>query len=339
MSELGINYNVAQAGLFDKSYRDLRSTLKRPELASVAWAFISNCDRAFELMATHVNLVVYSIWFTRADREIRFAHGIGLDADIGSHPEYASALDARLQGLMDDRANNPHHWDDHWAAGAGVIEQYLQTNIFGPEGSIALLALMCIQGWMCFESLAVDLWKTLVNIHPSPLARNVLSGQPPLGQDIPRQDQKTIPLSVLDQYHFDLSHSMGDVLSRARRVNLDSLRGITDAYKVAFKSDFDPTIIDTTHLNRLEAIRNLHAHRGGRVDETFIRRMQGVDFIHPLEVGQDYVIAGDNVRDYMDIVIRSAMNLIHFADDWLDGKAGGSGSQADLGLDGSGAAM
>jgi len=188
--------------------------------------------------------------------------------------------------------------------------------------------MMTISGWMCFEVLAVDLWKTLVNEFPIPLARKVLSGQPAPDTDGLQRDQKSLSLSVLDRFGFDLSKKMGDVLANQRKVNLDSFVGILSAYKTSFGPDFSEDF--PNELRWLEAYRNLYAHRGGIVDSTFIRRVKGMGTEEPLQIGQNFQITGYQTRDFMNVVVRAGLNLLRFADRWINEQTRGAGFQEPL---------
>jgi hypothetical protein len=331
MSELDIEYSIGQAGLFNKAYRALPDQIYSPELYELATSFRANCDRVFELSATHVNLVVYSLFLAASDREVRGELDIPISHnDPDAVPGYAVAMDQRMSGLLTEQKENEEYWTQHWQLGSVHIERFINRQMMKPAGSLALLSSMTISGWMCFEALAVDLWKLLVNAFPSPLATNILKGQPAPGSDVAGRDQqRSLGLNILDKFGFDLSRSMGDVLVHQRRVNLESYVGIAKAYRTAFGAEFDADLRPEA-LPRLEALRNLYAHRGGIVDDTFVRRMGSTETIVPLEAGQEFFVTGLQVQDYMDEVVQAGSSLLLFADRWFREKSGDTDFQGEL---------
>jgi hypothetical protein len=331
---VGYTISYGEAGLFDKSYRGLPAKLKQPDAADIVLAFIGNCDRTFELSATPINLVVYSMWLAVSDRAVRTDLAIPLDhADPSEFEGYADAMLAKDRELRQHQLENENYWNQHWEVGAVQLSRFFDRGTMNPTGAFVLMSSMAIFGWMSFESLAVDLWKLAVNTFPQPLAQNILKGDRPLGSDLNSQQMKNLNLSVLEQFGFDLSKSMGDVLVSQRRVFLDSFKGIFSAYNSAFKSDFDPSILNATSLKRLEALRNLYAHRGGVVDKTFMRRIEGLDTVRPLEVGQPFNMHGVHVQQMMNDMISSASALILFVDGWIDERRREIESQPDLPLE------
>lgn len=333
----GWQHRFGEAGLFNKSYRGLATRLQRQEITPIARAFEDNCERVFLLAATQVDLVFYSLYVGTRDREVRQRYGIPFaHPNPAEFPEYLEGMNQVWDELAEEARTNSDYWKQMWAAGSVHIERHEAFGTINPEGLAAILSSMIISGWMCFESLSVDLWKLMVNSFPTPLAKRVLAGQPPPDSEGSQRDQRSLSIRVLEQHSFDLSKSMGDVLARSRKVNLDSFVGVVAAYETAFGADFDRTILDVEELKRLEAYRNLYAHRGGVVDQTFINRCRGVETLLPLEVEQKFYVSGTDVAIFMDNVVASASNLLLFADKWFDEQSGGSGSQRKLGLGGSG---
>ncbi|MDB5441723.1 MAG: hypothetical protein JWP73_99 [Phenylobacterium sp.] len=329
----GINFHFSQAGLFDKGYRDLPAQLSRPELMQVTLNFVRNCDRVFRLQAALVNVVINSIWLMRVDRELRLKLSIPFDEnDATKIPGYTEDAQVELTKLLDERKSEGYKWSSHWDVGANAIEQYMTLGMLDEEGIVAVLSSMIVGGWMCFESLASDLWLQMVNMFPKPLAGNVLAGKvPPVGESTQRE-QKSLSMDVFEQYGFNLSSHMGDILFEQKKVSFSSLKTITAAYRNAFVSDLPNDIFPRDTLERLEALRNLYAHRGGKVDLIFKRRWRNIETIHPLEIGQNYVATGDIVREHMDSVVKTGSDLIRFAEKWINAQPGGAGSQQHLGV-------
>lgn len=329
----GIEHNFRVAGIFDKSYKDLLGKMRREELKPLAATFAGNCDRVFQLQAALINTAFNMIWLARVDRSIRINRGIALD-DVAAdqNPAYSEDIKSALGELITARSQPDYDWEEQWNVGAASISHLSSNGLMMDTGIMALMASMVIDGWMCFESLALDLWVEMVNRFPDPLARNVLAGKPAPEGDVSQKDQRSINMDVFVEYGFDLSSHMGDLLLGQRKVSFASVKTVVAAYKTTFRNDYTEDLIPSDPLRRLESLRNLYAHRGGKVDLGFMRNWRGVPTVHPLEVGQNYVVTGEIVQEYMDAVVKSGCDLILFADRWFDDHAGGTGSQQELGL-------
>jgi|SRR5208282_2970116 len=118
--------------------------------------------------------------------------------------------------------------------------------------------------WSAFEVLASDLFTSVVN------------GNPKLCSSLLR-DERTKKLYqlkelglMLEEYDYDPSHHMGDVLLQQCR--MDDINAIRTVYDVLFTDrDTLRSALNDARLWRLYKIRNLIVHRAAVVDELFLR--------------------------------------------------------------------
>ncbi|MBB2753357.1 UNVERIFIED_ORG: hypothetical protein GGI57_004079 [Rhizobium aethiopicum] len=175
-------------------------------------------------------------------------------------------------------------------------------------GLQALMSAILVETWSAFEGLLIDTWKTALNLAPANLSAGVLG------------NEKSIPVAVLQRHGFNIADKLGDVLSDIPgKVDLASLSGIKKAYKAAF-AEADPEAIFNSYdpaLSHFEAIRHLFAHRAGRVDERFLRRVKKDAVLSAYQVGDELKINGMLVSQLTDAAVRCAVELHSFVDSWL----------------------
>src|SRR5437667_7985386 len=129
------------------------------------------------------------------------------------------------------------------------------------EAVQATMAAMLIGLWTAFESAAQDVWILAVNSRPKPLADRIL-------KTLDKEErQKFLPAAMVSEADYDLRNCMGDILLRKRAVDFQLLSTIREAYKIAFESRLESIFEEhQVELSRLEAVRNLFAHKGGSID-------------------------------------------------------------------------
>ena len=237
---------------------------------------------------------------------------------IYNHPSFDSAL---FSEVNEERKRLIDEWMKSWgntldarvmATGIQGMNVIIESNEAEAWDAVqAIMAAMLIGLWTAFESLAQDTWIAAVNARPIPLAQRVLE---PHSQ---KADQsKSVLWKVISGARFNLEKSMGTILLRERKVDFQLLENIRDAYKAAFAGEFEP-IFDAHHLElfRLETVRNLFVHKGGIIDDKFIKRM-GDELLKEKE-GHSLSVNGEYVAHKANIVSLCSTQLIRAVDKWL----------------------
>jgi hypothetical protein len=203
-----------------------------------------------------------------------------------------------------------------------------------------LLSSMVLGTWTAFETLAGDLWDEALNVAPKRLAM--------LGGDARRIEQKTgsrmkkrqdpvaqaneaaegenedeipdraVSLKLMHRLSggkFNLSRSMGTL--QREELEFDSLKGIRAAYSRAFykpiSADIDESLSDR-HLDAVQLVRNLLAHRAGIADQTYEDRAKKLPVIPRLKKNERLNLTGALVADLMKPVIQMSIRLISGVD-------------------------
>jgi hypothetical protein len=144
--------------------------------------------------------------------------------------------------------------------------------------------------WTAFECLAADLWENSLNDR-TVLAHRTLSSIP--GDDTGKSglSRRHIEVGLAARHGFDLRRCLGTLLKS--KFDFTSFEGIEAAYKQAFGTDELQGFQD---LKELEQVRHLIVHRGGVVDEKFLRvtnlkARRGVPLSPKVSQVCDYMIA------------------------------------------------
>jgi hypothetical protein len=176
---------------------------------------------------------------------------------------------------------------------------------------------MLIGLWTALESLAQDTWITAVNACPAPLANNVMAA--PDATLKTGNQSKSLSYSHFSGSNFDFRNTMGNLLFAERKVDFQHFNGIRAAYNVAFAGEleaiFQPYQIG---LFRLEATRNLLAHKGGIIDAKFLRRIGDEPGFVDAKENNLLWISGSYVATQANSVSAFAGRLVSAVDKWLD---------------------
>lgn len=179
------------------------------------------------------------------------------------------------------------------------------------SGAEAWMSAQITGVWTAFESMAEELWRIALNLHPEGLSE--LKG----GKRGSSEDKK-IDMSFLHRHSYDLSDKMGDVL--CERYSFDKLEDIRKAYRDAFYCDEDKinAVIEDRSLDAISLTRHAIVHNGGIIDEKFLRRKADLPAGILGEAGKPLPLDGLVVRTLIVPVISKGWQLIESVDQWLD---------------------
>ncbi len=200
------------------------------------------------------------------------------------------------------------------------------------QGFGGFLSSAVVGEWTAFETFAGDLWEAALNVHPFELAE--LKGAPwtaAKGNDESEgsardlRETKLVRLDWIQRVRYDSRNSMGTLLKD--RFEFSSFADIKNAYVIAWSNIEDQknikAILGNSELDLLQSARNLLVHKGGIVDQRFLRRItdKSTRQINPIFAGaaidQLLPVNGVVVAHFMTVMIGSATKLLAFVDNWL----------------------
>ena len=200
-----------------------------------------------------------------------------------------------------------------------------------------LIINMILGTWTAFEVFATDLWVAAINNGPSSLAEEVFAGaqKQPLKPEMDgvqkretMSEEKTIRLSVLKNYGYDLRGKMGNLLKDEGKVRFDSFANTIRAYEVAFGSGvlkiLNKADKECGNIAFLEAARNALVHRGGLADSKFREKVGyaiGSSYHHLKALGdaEKIPIRGGMVKELAESTMSTSLRLIKFVDSRIGG--------------------
>jgi len=215
---------------------------------------------------------------------------VGVDKTVGPGEGEGERRDRLLRSLQKDATNPP--WKDQVEELARqMTEDSLASFLaheFSRDAARQILRQCTVLTWSAFEVLASDLFQLLINAQPK------LSGLLLKDERTKKLYQSREVILALEDYGYDLSRSMGEVLLRQRR--MDDLDTIRAAYDVLFgtRESLRNALTDA-ELWRLYKTRNLIVHRAGVVDQLFLsntglKAEPGTKLIVTPRVLDDYVL-------------------------------------------------
>jgi hypothetical protein len=293
-----------------RPYAALPETVKCVALRPVADTFVRNADRLGSLMALPINLTFQSFL-------------VGKDAVLRSQGSAEQS-----QNTHQDDNNKQYHNDMQQHSGCILDAMIIKGGRYIAPGLDALSSSAVIICWTAFESLAADLWVEAIN-YSLHLAEEVLNRQqPPRRGDSSdsRAQEKSIHLHKLAKYGYDLRNKMGFLLRDEKKVQFDQLSYLKAAYKDAFGERSEELFLRYQDLSLIEALRNLFAHRGGIIDENFLKRTKKRKEFGDLSKGAELHLNRSMLQSLVDTTIKCCIELVGLVDGEVmisEGRHGG----------------
>ena len=188
------------------------------------------------------------------------------------------------------------------------MDSAMQGRLAGPW-----LFAIAVYTWTAFECLAGDLWANSLNQGTTALAQRVLSSLPSEA-DGSGLSRRQIEVGLAARYNFDLRRSLGTILRP--KFDFTSFDGIASAFEQAF-GRCEALQKREGRLKELEQVRHLIVHRGGIVDDKFLK-------ISKLKVRRNTALrlSVGQVRDYIISMTLACVALLHSVDGWFTSQQG-----------------
>jgi hypothetical protein len=184
------------------------------------------------------------------------------------------------------------------------------------DGSDAWFGAQITGIWTSFEAVAGDLWEAALNIHPFGLAD--LAGNPKEKQRKGRDENKKIDLSWLQRFDYNVVGKMGTILKS--KYGFDKLDSIRDAYSEAFGDKAINAIIEDKTLTALSLVRNLIVHKGGVVDDDYLKRKNDLPPSAIADFGKSLPMDGELTGALISRPIILGIELIMAVDNWISSQ-------------------
>jgi len=187
------------------------------------------------------------------------------------------------------------------------LDTYMRGGLSGPW-----LFAITVYTWTTFECLAGDLWANSLN-QGTTLAQKVLTSLPN-ETDGSGLSRRHIEVGLAAKHNFDLRRSLGTVLRP--KFDFTSFDGISSAFEQAFGRCEELQELESS-LKELEQVRHLIVHRGGIVDDKFLK-------ISKLKVRRNTALrlSVGQVRDYIISMTLGCVALLHSVDGWFTSQQG-----------------
>jgi hypothetical protein len=299
-----------QTGDLDERIDSLPRRVNHTALTSLAAAFKESVDRVDFLAITP---------------HILISHGYGEAASFNFFSQLAETKDItgvsgfddwfeRVRSRVEAVAAQPEaqeKWRKHLWETANRHLASLLSDKKATEALRSLKLARLVLGWTAFECLSRDAWEAALNESPAGLAQQTVRGLPSEEDSESGLTRKQVPVAFLSKFGFDLRKRMGTVLRS--KFDFTSVSGMRQAYIAAFGDKKElSSIFAEPELMQLEAFRNLIVHRGGIVDEEYLKRSGATH-----EIGQPLSPDDEVITATLNAMKSSGCELLLFVDQTL----------------------
>jgi len=294
----------------------LRENLKTKEYLPAVRVFADSVQRIRDLHWLPVELlyVMQAVTVARASA----LHRTGSDP-MALLDKMTDAQEALASSIFTDMLKKIQEapggvFQHTWRVGNSHLKSLLQAEIEGKEPPYkivaveAVLAAIITASYGALETLAEDIWIAALNRHPL-LAKNFMEAN---------KDKKLDMLATFGD-GLDLTHRMGSMLVKTRKVQFQTFYDFKNAYEQSVPKEIaDPLFSDCSGVLLAEKVRHLIAHRGGIVDAKFKQEMgdfsgSGYDEI---KVGEQLRFDGPIVALHLESCLDMGRAIILAVDEW-----------------------
>lgn len=301
--------------------------LKTDQLRALA----DNLWRDLTKLRCLMQLPIFCVGNARLQALVEVMAHFKITKDLSAPRPPDDALNLEIQGLRDAAMA------DEGVVYADALREW-QRILEGAEadsgiqlGTDALSEALILWTYTIVESLSTDLWLEAVNLRPRTLAVNVINSDAFEDEEAERKRPKpSIALEALAPYGFNLTTCMGQLLKDKKQVSFESFKGVEAAYCAAFlipeskkKRLTSKGLIDIFEPHRktikhLECVRNLIAHKGGRVDAKFLRQLSNLKISGATYTEKKpYPIRPSEIGSFAFSALTFTTDLLAFVDNWL----------------------
>lgn len=328
------NYKLeySEAGAFSDAFRMVPHWVSAPEFKEVSVAFALNMERVAAMFMLAPHLVYYVARNTQiscaAAAEVGISVMDALEPALAQNEAYNEAAtrirQEERQRLIDAGIDPTAAKKEFGAAHINRLirrhvdsisflasdEEMRSVHVLG--GVEAILFAMVANAYAAFETLAADLWEEALNAHPQLALNWCKKGN----------HEKSLSFQQLSAFQFDVSNAMGSILSGravgAPKARFDSIHDIRKEYEAAFGPDATSYWADDREIRLVAAVRNLIAHRGGLIDDEFLKYVRDVPEYASQLRGSRVYISGAMVSRHVDACTRMGIRLVGAADKWVE---------------------
>lgn len=319
------DYRIAEAHLFNEDLYELPDNIKSERLKDTVRFFVENMKRVHALSF----LPIYLPYTGILHGNVPFWDEQKIESKdfLGEHLNGQREFDVYSFSCQASPWIKPETLEGIKITGKIILDNLSSLNIpMFDRGLDAILASIIAAAWTAFEATAEDLWTIAVNSYPSPFAERVIDWKRPGssgdGDKQARNERKTIELWVLKKHKFNLEIKMGDVLKTQGKISFDCLEAIDKAYAKIFEGQSASIFKKHQKLYIVEAVRNLYAHRAGKVDEKFKARVKNEPLFNTFDTDDVLKLDEAIVKSFVSSIMVCSLDLINFVDDRLVEREG-----------------
>jgi hypothetical protein len=174
-------------------------------------------------------------------------------------------------------------------------------NCFNNIGLNAL-----VNSWTLFEAYSKDIWIKVLDDNPQFLSQKIINNKSEIDSGV---NGKTIPLSILSKYNYNISGHLGEILSV--KYDFTSVDGIKRAFKDLLNlDDQELCFLSDTKINQLEICRHIIVHNAGLIDTKYLTRSKRTNEV----VNQKLQLDITEINDMINESIKCTKQLLLLTD-------------------------
>lgn len=296
-------------GMIEQQTQPIRSEVIRP----IAAAFAANLDRTGYVQSLPLEIAFQvrrdEIFTTSAIFRLGGFVASTLDEVLTRLPSESITAEIKKQFEAFLKLPFEKHVQYRQIFGIRYVEGMLEDNEGMQKSIDAIFASIVLESWTSFECLAGDLWVSAIDNGPKEMAQKVQ-----LSRHVKKQDDMSI--NDVKDNDFDPRSQYAAFLREARMVSFQTLSSIEKFYGVAFGKDATDLFLKTEdgYIYALSAVRNILAHKAGRVDKAFTKQCARFEELKGYAVGDPIRLDGELVKKLRRAATSLGVALIHFVD-------------------------
>lgn len=281
---------LEEANIDIESIKKIREELRSDNLKSIHEKYCSSIEQIFMLISSPLIFMTLAMSKIKEDH-LSIENAVKLGFLFNNPPKEPKEAAKQLLKFFEDelRKANENIIDDALSESIKLYEK--REEIRTCFNNIGLNAL--VNSWTLFESYSKEIWVKVLNENPQFLSQKIMNNK---SENDNGFNSKTIPLTMLSKYNYDVSGHLGEILSV--KYDFTSVEGIKKAFKDLLNlKDQEIGFLDNTIINQLEICRHVIVHNAGLIDTKYLARSKKKNEINNQKLQLDIIEINDMVND------------------------------------------
>lgn len=281
---------LEEANIDIDSIKNIAGELRSDKLKTIHERYCSSVEQILTLISSPLIFMTLAMSKVKEDH-LSIQNAVKLGFLFNNPPKEPKEAAKQLLKFFEEELKkaNENIVDDAQIESMKLYEKSEEIrNCFNNIGLNAL-----VNSWTLFEAYSKDIWVKILDDNPQFLSQKIINNKSEIDNGV---NGKTIQLSILSKYNYNISGHLGEILSV--KYDFTSVDGIKRAFKDLLNlDDQELYFLSDTKINQLEICRHIIVHNAGLIDTKYLTRSKRANEIVNQKLQLDIIEINDMINE------------------------------------------